>query len=145
MGKKKYMATNQLALKTTKKRTKDVNKNAKSKMFVFHGPIFSQTTPWADTRVQPQILWLIVRHYAISFRGPNCSFQYHVGISFRTESQCDYPRRLSLKKLKVFAIREQKRSRKKQIKQSLKTQYYNLIFYSSYRAFCFRKVSFRDQ
>ena len=24
--------------------------------------------------VQPQILWLIVRHYAVSFRGPNCSF-----------------------------------------------------------------------
>ena len=63
--------------------------------------------------VQPQILWLIVRHYAISFRGPNCSFKYHVGISFRTESQCDYPCRLNLKKLKVFIIREQKRGRKK--------------------------------
>ena len=25
-------------------------KNAKSQMFVFHWPIFSETTPWADTR-----------------------------------------------------------------------------------------------
>ena len=24
--------------------------NTKSKMFVFHGHIFSKTTPWADTR-----------------------------------------------------------------------------------------------
>ena len=68
--------------------------------------------------VQPQILWLIVRHYAISFTGPNYSFQYHVGISFRTESQCNYPCRLSLKKLKVFMVREQKRGTKKKIKES---------------------------
>ena len=29
---------------------KKTKENTKSKMFVFHGHIFSKTTPWADTR-----------------------------------------------------------------------------------------------
>ena len=78
--------------------------------------------------VQPQILWFIVRHYAISFRGPNCSFKYHVGISFRAESQCDYPAcRLSLKKLKVFMIREQKRRRRKKDKAIFENSIFNFL------------------
>ena len=49
--------------------------NTKSIMFVFHGHIFLARQLLGPIQgVQPQILWLIVRHYDISFRGPNCSF-----------------------------------------------------------------------
>ena len=44
----------------------------------------------------------------------------------------------------IYDKRTEERKKKK-IKQYLKTLYYNLIFYSSCRAFCFRMVSFRDQ
>ena len=102
------------APKTTKRRTKHVKKTQKVKCLYFIGRYLARQRLGPIQGVQPQTLWFIVRHYAISFRGPNYSFsEYHVGISFRTESQCDYRCRLSLKKLKVFIIREQKRRRKK--------------------------------
>ena len=113
MEKKKTHGLKLAAPKTTKRRTKQ-KKTQKVKCLYFMGIYLARQLLGSIQGVQPQILWLIVRHYAVSFRGPNCSFQYHVGISFRTESQCDYPCRLSLKKLKVFMIREQRRGRKKQ-------------------------------
>ena len=112
MGKKIH-GRKLVAPKTTKRRKKQ-KKTQKVKCLYFMGIYLARQLLGPIQGVQPQILWLIVRHYAISFRGLNCSFYYHVGIgSFRRESQCDYPCRLSLKKLKVFIIREQKRGRKK--------------------------------
>ena len=52
---------------------------------------------------------------------------------------------VKLKETESIYDKRTEERKKKKIKQSLKTQYYNLIFYSSYRAFCFRMVSFRDQ
>ena len=52
---------------------------------------------------------------------------------------------VKLKETESIYDKRTEERKKKKIKQSLKTQYYNSIFYSSYRAFCFRLVSFRDQ
>ena len=128
---KKYTTANQLP---PRRRTGEQNKRKHKKYNVCiscMGIYLARQLLGPIQGVQPQILWLTVRHYAISFRGPNCSFQYHVGISFRTESQCDYPYRLPIQvKLETESIYDKrtKERKKKKIKQSLKTQYYNLIF-----------------
>ena len=73
MGKKKYMARKLAAPKTTKRRTKQ-KKTQKVKCLYFMGIYLARKLLGPIQRVQPQILWLIVRHYAISLRGPNYSF-----------------------------------------------------------------------
>ena len=52
---------------------------------------------------------------------------------------------VKLKETESIYDKRTEERKKKKIKQSLKTQYYNSIFYGSCRAFCFRLVSFRDQ
>ena len=52
---------------------------------------------------------------------------------------------VKLKETESIYDKRTEERKKKKIKQSLETQYYNLMFYSSYRAFSFRMVSLRDQ
>ena len=57
------------APKTTKRRTKQ-KKTQKVKCLYFMGIYLARQRLGPIKGVQPQILWLIVRHYAISFKGP---------------------------------------------------------------------------
>ena len=61
------------APKTMKRRTKQ-KKTQKVKCLYLMGIYLARQLLGPIQGVQPQILWLIVRRYAISFRGPNCSF-----------------------------------------------------------------------
>ena len=61
------------APKTTNRRTKQ-KKTQKVKCLYFMGIYLARQLLGPIQGVQPQILWFIVRHYDISFRGPNCSF-----------------------------------------------------------------------
>ena len=74
MGQKIY-GRKLAASKTTKRRTKQ-KKTQKVKCLYFMGIYLARQLLGPIQGVQPQILWIlwIVRHYAISFRGPNCSF-----------------------------------------------------------------------
>ena len=69
---KKIYGRKLAAPKKTKRRTKQQNK--KKVCLYLMGIYLARQLLGPIQRVQPQILWLIVRYYAISFRGPNCSF-----------------------------------------------------------------------
>ena len=71
---KKLQGRKLAAPKTTKSRTQQ-KKTPKVKCLYFMGIYLARQLLGPMIQgVQPQILWLTVRHYAISFRGPNCSF-----------------------------------------------------------------------
>ena len=72
MGKKIH-GRKLVAPKTTKRRTKQ-KKTQEVKCLYFTGIYLARQLLGPIQGVQPQILWLIVRHYAISFTGPNYSF-----------------------------------------------------------------------
>ena len=66
---KKLQGRKLAAPKTTKRRTKQ-EETQEVKCLYFTGIYLARQLLGPIQGVQPQILWLIVRHYAISFKGP---------------------------------------------------------------------------
>ena len=116
----------------------------KSKMFVLHGHIFSQTTPWADTRgtaTNSMVDCQTLRHFVYRSK---LQFLVSSRNQFQDGSQCDYPCRLSLKKLKVFMIREKnQRDEEKKDKVIFENSILQFNFLQLLSCFLFQKGVFQ--
>ena len=143
MGKKIH-GRKLVAPKTTKRRTKQELENTKSKMFVFSWAPFQlenslgrykgyRHNPMVDCQTLPHFVYRSKLQFLVSSRN-----------QFQDGSQCDYPCRLSLKKLKVFMIREKnQRDEEKKDKVIFENSILQFNFLQLLSCFLFQKGVFQ--